>query len=182
MITIVGSKDDSRLDVGEMLKINTDLARKVLVGFIRDAVTKIGFSKAVIGLSGGIDSALSAALAVEALGAENVLCVRMPYQTSSAGSLSDAQVLIDQLGTPSLTIEITPMVDPLIAQFPDMSALRRGNIMARTRMIVLYDKSEVFKALPVGTSNKTEILLGYSTMYGDSASAMNPTATATERL
>lgn len=174
MITIVGSKDDSRVDVSEMLKINTDLAQKVLVGFIRDAVTKIGFSKAVIGLSGGIDSALSAVLAVKALGAENVLCVRMPYQTSSPGSLSDAQTLIDQLGTPSLTVEITAMVDPLIAQFPDMSALRRGNIMARTRMIVLYDQSAAWRGLVIGTSNKTEAMLGYTTLFGDSAAALQP--------
>ncbi|CAG0974149.1 NAD+ synthase [Anaerolineae bacterium] len=174
MITIVGSKDDSRVDVGELLKINTDLAQKVLVGFIRDAVTKIGFSKAVIGLSGGIDSALSAVLAVKALGAENVLCVRMPYKTSSPGSLSDAQTLIDQLGTPSLTVEITAMVDPLIAQFPDMSALRRGNIMARTRMIVLYDQSAAWRGLVIGTSNKTEAMLGYTTLFGDSAAALQP--------
>lgn len=174
MITIVGSKDDSRVDVGELLKINTDLTQKVLVGFIRDAVTKIGFSKAVIGLSGGIDSALSAVLAVKALGAENVLCVRMPYKTSSPGSLSDAQTLIDQLGTPSLTVEITAMVDPLIAQFPDMSALRRGNIMARTRMIVLYDQSAAWRGLVIGTSNKTEAMLGYTTLFGDSAAALQP--------
>lgn len=174
MITIVGSKDDSRVDVGELLKINTDLTQKVLVGFIRDAVTKIGFSKAVIGLSGGIDSALSAMLAVKALGAENVLCVRMPYKTSSPGSLSDAQTLIDQLGTPSLTVEITAMVDPLIAQFPDMSALRRGNIMARTRMIVLYDQSAAWRGLVIGTSNKTEAMLGYTTLFGDSAAALQP--------
>lgn len=174
MITIVGSKDDSRVEVSELLKINTDLAQKVLVGFIRDAVTKIGFSKAVIGLSGGIDSALSAVLAVKALGPENVLCVRMPYKTSSPGSLSDAQTLIDQLGTPSLTVEITAMVDPLIAQFPDMSALRRGNIMARTRMIVLYDQSAAWRGLVIGTSNKTEAMLGYTTLFGDSAAALQP--------
>src|SRR5439155_17988380 len=124
----------NHVDVAEKLVINTDLARKILVNFIRDAVTKVGFKKAVIGLSGGIDSALSAFLAVEALGPENVLGVRMPYRTSSEGSLLDAQKVIEQLDIPSLTVPITPMVDPLIEQFPDMNAMRKGNIMARQRM------------------------------------------------
>jgi NAD+ synthase len=131
-------------------------------------------SRAVIGLSGGIDSALSCALAVEALGAENVLTVRMPYKASSQDSLDHAQLLIDQLGNQSKTIEITDMVEPLFKLDPNISRMRMGNIMARERMIILYDQSEVFKGLVIGTSNKTEILLGYSTMYGDSASAMNP--------
>jgi NAD+ synthase len=171
---IIGSNQIAKVDVDALLRINVELARKIIVGFIRDAVTKVGFSKAVIGLSGGIDSALSAVLAAEALGAENVLCVRMPYRTSSEGSLSDAQTLIDQLGMPSLTIPITPMVEPLFEQFPDMSAVRRGNIMARQRMIVLYDQSAVWRGLVVGTSNKTEAMLGYSTIYGDSAAALQP--------
>jgi NAD+ synthase len=131
-------------------------------------------SRAVIGLSGGLDSALSCALAVEALGTENVLAVRMTYKASSKDSLDHAQLLIDQLGVPSKTIEITDMVEPLFKLDPDISNMRKGNIMARERMIVLFDQSEVFKGLVVGTSNKTEILLGYSTIYGDSASAMNP--------
>jgi NAD+ synthase len=156
------------------LSINTDLAREILSGFIKSEITRVGMSRAVIGLSGGIDSALSCALAVEALGAENVLAVRMPYKASSKDSLNDAQLLIDQLGIPNKTIEITDMVEPLFKLDPQISKMRMGNIMARERMIVLYDQSEVFKGLVVGTSNKTEILLGYSTMYGDSASAMNP--------
>lgn len=156
------------------LTINTDLAREILTGFIKTEVTRTGLSRAVIGLSGGIDSALSCALAVEALGKENVLAVRMPYKTSSKDSLEHAQLLIDQLGIPSKTIEITDMVEPLFKLDPDISNMRKGNIMARQRMIVLYDQSEVFKGLVIGTSNKTEILLGYSTLYGDSASAMNP--------
>lgn len=156
------------------LTINTDVARTILTGFIRSEVTRAGFSHAVVGLSGGIDSALSCVLAVEALGAENVLAVRMPYKSSSPDSLEHAQMLIDQLGMPSETIEITAMVDPLIAMDPDMSKVRKGNIMARERMIVLYDRSEDFKGLVIGTSNKAEILLGYTTLFGDSASAINP--------
>ena len=156
------------------LTINTDVARQILTGFIRSEITRVGFSRAVIGLSGGIDSALSCVLAVEALGAENVLAVRMPYKSSSSDSLDDADLLIEQLQIPSKTIEITSMVDPLFGLDPEISKLRKGNIMARERMIVLYDQSEVFKGLVIGTSNKTEILLGYSTQFGDAASAMNP--------
>lgn len=156
------------------LSINTDLAREILTGFIRSEITRIGMSRAILNLSGGLDSALSCALAVEALGAENVVALRLPYRASSPDSLAHAQLLIDQLGIEGKTIDITPMVDPLIELEPGMSNVRRGNIMARARMIVLYDQSEVFKALPVGTSNKTEILLGYSTIFGDSASAINP--------
>ncbi|MFN8383362.1 MAG: NAD+ synthase [Anaerolineales bacterium] len=156
------------------LSINTDLARDILTGFIKSEVTRVGTSHAIIGLSGGLDSALSCALAVEALGAENVLAVRMPYKASSKDSLDHAKLLIDQLGIPNKTIEITDMVDPLFKLDPDISNMRKGNIMARERMIILFDQSEVFKGLVIGTSNKTEILLGYSTIYGDSASAMNP--------
>ena len=156
------------------LSINTTLAREILVGFIKSEVTRIGMTHAVVGLSGGLDSALSCALAAEALGAENVLAVRMPYKASSSDSLEHAQALIDQLGVQSKTIEITDMVEPLFKLDSQISKMRMGNIMARQRMIVLFDQSEVFKALVIGTSNKTEILLGYSTHYGDSASAMNP--------
>jgi NAD+ synthase len=156
------------------LSINTDLARDILTGFIKSEITRIGMSRAVVALSGGIDSALSLALAVDALGAENVLAVRIPYKASSKDSLDHAQLLIDQLGVPSKTIEITDMVEPLFRLNPDMSKLRKGNIMARQRMIVIYDQSEVFKGLVIGTSNKTEILLGYSTLFGDSANALNP--------
>lgn len=156
------------------LVINTDVARMILTGFIRSEVTRSGYAKAVINLSGGLDSALSCALAAEALGAENVLALRLPYRTSSPDSLEHAQLMIDKFKVPSKTIEITKMVDPLIEYDPEMSNTRKGNIMARSRMIVLYDQSEVFKGLPIGTSNKTEILLGYSTMWGDMAAAINP--------
>jgi NAD+ synthase len=158
------------------LNINTDLARKILVLFLRDAVTKVGFERAILNLSGGIDSALVAFLVAEAVGPENVLALRLPYHSSSQDSLDDAQAVIDALGIRSDTIEITAMVDPLLARFPDASNLRKGNIMARMRMVVLYDQSVAFRALPIGTSNKTETLLGYTTIYGDNAAGVQPIA------
>jgi NAD+ synthase len=156
------------------LTINTDLARQILTGFLYTEITRVGYSRAVVNLSGGIDSALSTYLAAEALGPEKVLALRLPYKTSSADSLEHAQRVIDALGVQSITIDITPMVDPLFDRFPDANPVRRGNAMARARMIMLYDQSEAFHALPVGTGNKTEILLGYTTLYGDSANALNP--------
>jgi len=156
------------------LTINTDVARQILTGFIRSEIVRVGFSRVVIGLSGGLDSALSFVLAVDALGPENVLAVRMPYRESSSDSLEHAQLLIDQFKVPHETIEITDMVEPLFKHDPQISKLRMGNAMARARMIVLYDLSESFKGLVLGTSNKTEILLGYSTLWGDMASAINP--------
>jgi NAD+ synthase len=156
------------------LTINTSLARTILTGFIHSETTRAGFSRAVVGLSGGIDSTLSCYLAADALGPQNVLAVRMPYESSSPESLDHAQLVIDALGVQSTTIPITPMVDPFFAQYPNTGKVRMGNVMARARMIVLYDQSEAFHGLVVGTSNKTEILLGYSTLYGDSACAINP--------
>jgi NAD+ synthase len=156
------------------LAINTEVARRMLTGFIGDAIAKAGMKRAVIGLSGGIDSALSAYLSAEALGPHNVLAVRMPYRTSSADSLTDADAVIDALGLAHMTVEITAMADALIGQFPDMNGVRRGNIMARLRMTVLYDQSAAFGGLVMGTSNKTELLLGYSTVYGDSGVALQP--------
>lgn len=156
------------------LTINTDLARKILTGFLKSEITRAGFSRAVVGLSGGLDSALACALAAEALGSQNVLAVRMPYKTSSPDSLEDAEETARRFGVQIETIEITPMVEPLIQLDPQMPKQRKGNIMVRARMIVLYDQSEAFKGLVVGTSNKTEILLGYNTLWGDMASALNP--------
>jgi NAD+ synthase len=158
------------------LKINTDLAHTILVRFLRDAIIKVGFQRAVINLSGGIDSALSAYLAAEAIGPENVLALRLPYKTSSPDSLEDAQTVIDALGIGSETLDITPMVDPLLERLSEASPVRKGNIMARIRMVVLYDQSAAFKGLAIGTSNKTETLLGYTTIYGDNAAAVQPIA------
>ena len=156
------------------LKINTDLTRKILTGFLKSEISRVGFTRAIIGLSGGIDSAVSCALAAEALGPQNVLAVRMPYKSSSSDSLVDAEKTAQGLGVRMDTIDITPMIEPVIQREPNMSNLRKGNLMARARMIVLYDQSEAFKGLVVGTSNKTEILLGYTTLWGDMASAINP--------
>ena len=156
------------------LSINTDLARQILTSFIRSEVTRAGFSRALVNLSGGLDSSLSCYLAAEALGAQNVLALNLPYKTSASDSATHARLVIDALGIQSLTIPITDMADGLINRFPDMDRIRQGNIMARMRMIVLYDQSAAFQGLPVGTGNKTEILLGYTTLFGDSAAAINP--------
>ena len=156
------------------LSINSDFVRKVLTEFIHSEITRVGFSKAVVGLSGGVDSALSCFLSAEALGPENVLAVRMPYETSSPDSLEHAQLIIDKLGVQTITIPITPMVQPYLDMIPDGELVRRGNVMARQRMIVVYDQSVAFNGLVIGTGNKTEILLGYTTLYGDSACAINP--------
>jgi NAD+ synthase len=156
------------------LQIDTSLVRKILVEFLRQEIGKIGMCRAVVNLSGGIDSALACYLAAEALGASNVLAIRLPYRASSPDSLAHAQVVIDALGVPSVTVDITRMVEPLFERFPDMTSLRKGNVMARARMIVLYDQSAAWNGLPVGTSNKTELLLGYGTLFGDMASAVNP--------
>src|SRR5574341_193230 len=121
----------------DLLKINTDLAHRLLVEFIRDEVSRAGFKRAVLGISGGVDSALAAYLTVEALGAENVLGLRMPYKTSSPQSFDDAGLVIEALGIQHEAVDITPMVDPLIEKTPNMTAARAGNIMARQRMIVL---------------------------------------------
>jgi len=156
------------------LTIGNSKVRPHLADFIHTQVTQAGFSKVLVGLSGGLDSALACYLAVDAVGAQNVVGLRMPYRTSSPESLTHAQLVIDALGIPSMTIDISPIADGLIDRFPEMDAKRRGNIMARSRMIVLYDQSAALGGLVSGTGNKTEILLGYSTMWGDSACAFNP--------
>jgi NAD+ synthase len=158
----------------ERLFIDTEVTKLVLTRFLQNEINKAGFQRAVLGLSGGIDSALSCYLAVTALGAENVLGLRLPYQTSSPESLSHAGLVIDALGIPNETVDITGMVQPLFEATPGIGPHRMGNIMARTRMIVIYDRSVSWDGLVVGTSNKTELLLGYGTIFGDLASAVNP--------
>jgi NAD+ synthase len=161
-------------DYSDKLSINPDLARTVLKTFLRDEIRKVGVEHAVIGLSGGIDSALACYLTAQAIGAHNVYAVRLPYHTSSQDSLDHAQLVIEALGVNSETVDITDMVEPLIARTPGIDEKRRGNLMARARMIVLYDRSAQHRGLVIGTSNKTELLLGYGTLYGDMASALNP--------
>lgn len=162
------------MNIDQKLYIDPELTRTILKTFLRDEIRKVGFEKAVIGLSGGIDSAVSCYLVAQAIGEHNVLAVRMPYKTSSSESLEHAQLVIDALGMPSETIAITQMVDPYLEMDPEMSNVRKGNVMARQRMIVLYDRSAGTRALVIGTSNKTELLLGYGTLFGDMASAVNP--------
>lgn len=162
------------LEKAKNLKLNMKIVRKILVDFIRKETTRFGLKKGVIGVSGGVDSAVSAYLSAEALGPENVLGVIMPYKTSSPDSIEDAKLVISNLGIKSEFVDITPMCDPYFEKFPDMDKIRRGNVMARMRMIVLYDLSAREQALVIGTSNKTELLLGYGTLYGDMASAINP--------
>lgn len=156
------------------LSIDTSAARRIIGEFIRAQLDQAGFSKALLGLSGGIDSALVAYLVSEAIGAENVLAVLMPYRTSSPESRADAEEVVARLGCAHELVEITDIVDAYFAGRDDASPLRRGNFMARTRMMVLYDHSVTWDGLVVGTGNKTETLIGYSTLWGDSASAFNP--------
>ncbi len=156
------------------LDLDLNLVEKILVDFLREEANKVGFNKVVLGLSGGIDSAIVAYLAAKAFGPENVLGILMPYKSSSKESVEHAKLVVDDLGIRSELIEITPMVEPYFEMNPDMDGLRKGNRMARERMCILFDYSAKEKALVLGTSNKTEMLLGYSTQFGDGASAINP--------
>jgi NAD+ synthase len=156
------------------LTINAPLARRKLVGFLQDEIWKVGAKKAVLGLSGGIDSALVCHLAAEALGPENVYAICMPYKSSNPESEAHARLVAEASGVNFRVIEITPMVDAYFERFSDADAMRRGNKMARERMTILFDLSALQGALVLGTSNKTELLLGYGTLYGDMASALNP--------
>ena len=142
--------------------------------FIRKTLAAAGRDSLVVGLSGGIDSAVAAGLAVRALGADKVRGVMMPYATSSAASLTDAFAVAEVLGMLTEKLEITPMADAFLAAIPAAEKVRRGNVMARCRMVVLYDISARDGSLVLGTGNRTEDLLGYTTMHGDNACALNP--------
>lgn len=159
-------------------QIDVGRAIEVMTGFIAAQMAQTGFARLVIGLSGGVDSAAVAFLAARAIGAGNLLAVRMPYSASSPAAEADALRVVEALGCRTERVDISPMVDPMVALIGpgDELALRvrRGNVMARQRMIVLYDRSAAFDALVVGTSNKTEALLGYGTQFGDMASAFAP--------
>ena len=171
-------------EMPEELAIDTDVARRVIAEFIRGQLEQAGFERAVLGLSGGIDSAVVAYLVAEAIGAERLLAVMMPYRTSSPASRGDAEAVVADLGCASELVEISAMVDGYFgtdgtpgAAGPDgldATPLRRGNFAARMRMAVLYDRSVTWGGLVVGTGNKTETLIGYTTIFGDAASAFNP--------
>jgi NAD+ synthase len=166
------------------LAIDTTVARRVIAEFIRGQLRQAGFERAVLGLSGGIDSGLVAYLTAEAIGADRVRCVLMPYRTSSPASRADAEEVVKRLGCASEVVDISPMVDGFFGRDDEPGAagpeglgaspLRRGNLMARMRMAVLYDRSVTWRGLVVGTGNKTEALIGYTTLFGDSACAFNP--------
>jgi len=156
------------------LKINPELVSAILTRFIAAEIRRAGFERAVLGLSGGIDSSVVAFLCAKALGPENVLAGTMPDKTSSEATRRDSQAVIDQLGVQTLDVPITDAIDAYFARFPDASQLRRANKCARERMTVLYDQSAAFGGLVAGTSNKSELLLGYGTQFGDMASAVNP--------
>ncbi len=156
------------------LNLNLKEVHNELVEFLRENFKKAGFSKAVLGLSGGIDSALVAYLLRDALGKENVLAIMMPYKSSNPDSLNHAKLVIEDLKINFKTIEITDMIDAYFKNEKEATSLRMGNKMARERMSILFDYSSKENALVVGTSNKTEIYLGYSTQFGDSACALNP--------
>ena len=158
----------------DKLDLNMKEVHKELVDFLKENFKKNGFSKAVLGLSGGIDSALAAYLLRDALGKENVLAIMMPYKSSNPDSLNHAKLVIEDLKINSKTIEITDMIDAYFKNEKEATSLRMGNKMARERMSILFDYSSKENALVVGTSNKTEIYLGYSTQFGDSACALNP--------
>lgn len=161
--------------VKEKLQLNPELAARVLTAFIKDAVETTGTQGVVVGLSGGVDSALSAALAVPAVGAERVHTFLLPYKTSAPDSVTDAEVVAQALGLATETIDISPMVDAYFERYgADADKIRLGNKMARERMSVLFDQAKKLGCLVLGTSNKTEILLGYSTIFGDNASSINP--------
>jgi NAD+ synthase len=179
-----GDRKGQLFELPPELAIDTDVARRVMVGFIRNQLQQAGFSRGLLGLSGGIDSALVAFLVGEAVGPENVLCVLMPYRTSSPESIEHARLVVEQLGCASELVDISAMVDGYFGRHGEPGAggetareatpLRRGNLMARARMCVLYDLSVSWGGLVTGTGNKTESLIGYSTIFGDSACAFNP--------
>jgi NAD+ synthase len=157
------------------LAIDAPLTERWLVAFLRDElIDRRRISKAVLGLSGGIDSAVVAYLCARALGPENVHAIRMPYRTSSADSLGDAQRVVDALGINVETIEITAAVEGYLNAAGDADPRRKGNVMARMRMLVLFDQSARLNALPIGTGNKTERLMGYFTWHADDTPPLNP--------
>jgi NAD+ synthetase len=156
------------------LDIDGRLVEAWLIRFLRDEMARRGFERAVVGVSGGVDSAVTAFLAARALGPANVIGVRMPYRTSSAESLDHGQLVIDTLGIQGRTVDISAAVDGYLQHEPEADPARRGNVMARMRMITLFDLSAKHHAIPLGTGNKTERLFGYFTWHADDSPPINP--------
>lgn len=171
-ITVIRS--ESSLALPAPLEINPALTTEWLIHFLREELRLRNFSSAIVGLSGGVDSAVTAALAAQALGPGNVIGVRLPYSTSSPDSLAHAQLIADTLKIECRTIDISAAVDGYLTNEPDADPTRRGNVMARMRMLALFDLSAKHRAIPLGTGNKTERLLGYFTWHADDAPPVNP--------
>jgi NAD+ synthetase len=162
-------------DHAEALQINAPLVATWLTNFLRDEVIRRrGITNVVLGLSGGVDSAVVAYLCARAFGPKNVHAFRMPYKISSPESLSHAQMVIEDLGINQTTVEITAMVDGYVAGESDITPARLGNVCARSRMIVLFDQSAKLGGLPIGTGNKSERLFGYYTWHADDSPPINP--------
>lgn len=164
-------------ELPQELLIDTGVARRIIGEFIRGHLRQTGFERVILNLSGGVDSALVAFLVAEAIGADNLLCLLLPYQTSAPESRADAESVVTQLGCASKVIDITPIVDGYLQTAlggEEVAQVRRGNFAARARMAVMYDQSVPWRGLPAGTGNKTEALLGYTTIFGDNAAAFLP--------
>ncbi len=157
-----------------VLDIDLATVRKKLVQFIRDQMTSAGFEHGIIGLSGGLDSTVTAYLAAEALTASNVTGLILPYRSTDHECQEHAKLVATKLGIKSQIMDITPQIEAYFAQFPQAGRLRRANKIARERMSILYDQSRSYEALVIGTGNKSERLLGYTTLWGDMACAFNP--------
>ena len=158
----------------DLLKIDAPTVDKILSRFLYQEVVKTGFERVVLGLSGGIDSGVVAYLCARTFSPEQVTALIMPYHTSNPENMKDAELIVSETGINHLKCDISPMIDAFFADDPEADTIRRGNRMARERMCFLYDYSSREQALVVGTSNKTELLLGYGTIFGDLASALNP--------
>jgi len=156
------------------MKINFRFVEKLLTNFIKEELTKFHFEKALLGLSGGLDSSVTAFLCARAMGSKNVLALIMPYGESFKKDVSHAENVVKILGINAKTINIKPMIDAYFSKYPTNNKILKGNKMARERMSILYDFSSREKAMVIGTSNKTELLLGYGTIHGDMASGINP--------
>jgi NAD+ synthetase len=173
-IRIISTAESAVSDGPPPLEIDAPLVERWLIRFLRDELSRRQMTEVVVGLSGGVDSAVTASLAARALGPHHVLAVRMPYRTSNPESLAHAQLVVDALGIRERTLDISAAVDGYLAHEPGADPARRGNVMARTRMLALFDLSASVKGVPLGTGNKSERLLGYFTWHADDSPPINP--------